>query len=218
MFNGLIETCGTVAELRPIPAGFRIVVETSLSPELQLGESVAVNGVCLTVVQTEPLNEGKAGPHGTFHAEVSPETARVTGLGTLRAGSVVNLERSMQADTRVGGHFVQGHVDATGQIDEIRHEAEFHWVTVAFPAALAPLFVRKGSVAVDGISLTVAGLEDKRLTVQIVPFTWEHTNLSHLDVGATVNLECDIIGKYVVRALEVGDFAVPRLDVEEKDG
>ena len=218
MFNGLIETRGTVTELRPIPAGFRIVVETPLSPDLTLGESIAVNGVCLTVVQTEPRSEEAAGRSGTFYADVSPETARITGLGTLHAGNVVNLERSMRADTRVGGHFVQGHVDATGQIAEIRHEADFHWVTVAFPPALAPLFVRKGSVAVDGISLTVAGLEAERLTVQIVPFTWEHTNLSHLDVGATVNLECDIIGKYVVRALEVGDFAGPRLDLKENDG
>ena len=218
MFNGLIETCGTVADLRPIPAGFRIVVATPLAPELRLGESIAVNGVCLTVVHTEPSTEDNAKRGDTFHADISPETARVTGLGTLRAGSVVNLERSMRADTRVGGHFVQGHVDATGQIDEIRHEAEFHRVTVSLPRALAPLFVRKGSVAVDGISLTVAGLEEDRFVVQIVPFTWEHTNLSHLDVGATVNLECDIIGKYVVRALEVGDFARPRLDLEERDG
>jgi riboflavin synthase len=218
MFNGLIETCGTVADLRPIPAGFRIVVATSLAPELQLGESIAVNGVCLTVVHTEPPTEANAERGHAFHADISPETARVTGLGTLRAGSVVNLERSMRADTRVGGHFVQGHVDATGQIDEIRHEAEFHRVTVSLPSALAPLCVRKGSVAVDGISLTVAGLEEERFVVQIVPFTWEHTNLSHLDVGATVNLECDIIGKYVVRALEVGDFARPRLDLEERDG
>ncbi|MDA1094479.1 MAG: riboflavin synthase [Acidobacteria bacterium] len=211
MFNGLIETCGTVAALQPIPAGFRILVATALAPELALGESVAVNGVCLTVVQTESPDVRVDGK-GVFHAEISPETARVTGLGTLQAGSVVNLERSMRADARVGGHFVQGHVDSTGRIDAVRHEADFHWVTIAFPSALAPLFVRKGSVAVDGISLTVAELADAQFDVQIVPFTWEHTNLRHLDVGATVNLECDIIGKYVVRALEVGEFARPRLD------
>ena len=218
MFNGLIESCGTVVELRPVPAGFRIRVATPLAAELGLGESIAVNGVCLTVVQTEAQTDVRTETGGTFHADISPETARVTGLGTLGAGSVVNLERSMRADARVGGHFVQGHVDATGRIETMRHEAEYHWVTVSFPPPLAPLLVRKGSVAVDGISLTVAGLDNARLVVQIVPFTWEHTNLSHLDVGATVNLECDIIGKYVIRALEVGEFARPRFEVEEQDG
>ena len=103
----------------------------------------------------------------------------------------------MRADARVGGHFVQGHVDATGRIDEIRHEADFHRVELTFPASLAPYLVRKGSVAVDGISLTVAGLSDTRFDVQIVPFTWDHTNLSKVTTGAVVNLECDIIGKYV---------------------
>ena len=194
MFNGLIETLGEVAELKAIPAGFRIRVATSLAAELDLGESIAVNGVCLTVIHTD---------RGAFHAEISPETARVTGLGTLQRGWVVNLERSMRADARVGGHFVQGHVDATGRIEEIRHEAEFHWVTVTFPSALAPYLVPKGSVAVDGISLTVAGLSDTWFTVQIVPFTWDHTNLRRATTDAVVNLECDIIGKYVVRAMAV---------------
>ena len=197
MFNGLVEATGEVAELKTIPSGFRIRVATSLAVELSLGESIAVNGVCLTVIHTDSE---------VFHAEISPETVRVTGLGTLRRGEVVNLERSMRADTRVGGHFVQGHVDATGRIEEIRHEAEFHWVTITFPSSLAPYLVRKGSVAVDGISLTVAGLSDRRFDVQIVPFTWEHTNLRTVTKGSVVNVECDIIGKYVVRAMEVGEF------------
>ena len=149
MFNGLIETLGEVAELKALPAGFRIRVATSLAAELELGESIAVNGVCLTVIHTD---------RDAFHAEISPETAGVTGLGALQRGWVVNLERSMRADARVGGHFVQGHVDATGRIEEIRHEAGFRRVTVTFPSSLAPYLVRKGSVAVDGISLTVAGL------------------------------------------------------------
>ena len=194
MFNGLIETLGEVAELKAMSAGFRVRVATPLATELALGESIAVNGVCLTVVHTD----GDA-----FHAEISPETARVTGLGGLLRGGVVNLERSMRADARVGGHFVQGHVDATGRIEEIRHEAEFHRVTVTFPSSLAPYLVHKGSVAVDGISLTVAGLGETGFDVQIVPFTWEHTNLSRATTGAVVNVECDIIGKYVVRAMAV---------------
>ncbi len=201
MFNGLIEALGEVAELKAIPAGYRIRVATPLVTELALGESIAVNGVCLTVMHTDA---------DAFHAEISPETARVTDLGGLRQGGLVNLERSMRADARVGGHFVQGHVDATGRIEEIRHEADFHWITVAFPSQLAPCLVRKGSVAVDGISLTVIGLSDSRFDTQIVPFTWERTNLSRGSTGTVVNLECDIIGKYVVRAIEVGTFGSAR--------
>ena len=201
MFNGLIEALGEVAELKAIPAGFRIRVATSLVAELALGESIAVNGVCLTVMHTDV---------DAFHAEISPETARVTDLGRLRRGGVVNLERSMRADARVGGHFVQGHIDATGRVEEIRHEADFHWITVTFPSHLAPYLARKGSVAVDGISLTVIGLSDTRFDAQIVPFTWERTNLNRASAGTVVNLECDIIGKYVVRAIEVGVFQSAR--------
>ena len=156
-----------------------------------------------------------------FHAEISPETARVTGLGDLARGTVVNLERSMRADARVGGHFVQGHVDATGRIEEIRHEAEFHRVTLSYPPVLERYLVRKGSVAVDGISLTVAELTDARFDIQIVPFTWAHTNLSHATVGGVVNLECDIIGKYVVRSLDVGEHTFARPDTtlpEDQNG
>ncbi len=209
MFNGLIETRGDVSELRPIPAGFRIGVATPLAADLTLGESIAVNGVCLTVVEADAQG---------FQAEISPETVRVTALGRLQAGQVVNLERSMRADTRVGGHFVQGHVDAIGQIAAIRHEAGFHWVTVTFPPTLAAYLVPKGSIAVDGISLTVAGLSEDRFVVQIVPVTWEHTNLSAAVVGAPVNLECDIIGKYVVRALQVGEYSASARAPEEQDG
>ena len=197
MFNGLIEATGEVAELTPIPEGLRLGVRTPVAGELVLGESIAVNGVCLTVVRADDAS---------FSAEVSPETMRVTNLGELAVRDVVNLERSMRADARVGGHFVQGHVDGTGRIEGIRHEADFHWVSVSFPAAMASLLVRKGSIAVDGISLTVAELRATGFDVQIVPYTWEHTTLGRARVGAVVNLECDIIGKYVVRALEVGEF------------
>jgi riboflavin synthase len=196
MFNGLIEAVGAVTELVPIPAGFRIRVATPLAVELGLGESIAVNGVCLTVIETDVE---------AFHSEISPETARVTALDELARGKVVNLERSMRADARVGGHFVQGHVDATGCIEAIRNEADFHRITLSYPPALVRYLVGKGSVAVDGISLTVAELSGARFDVQIVPFTWEHTNLSHSTVGGTVNLECDIIGKYIIRSLDVGE-------------
>ena len=200
MFNGLIEATGEVAGLTPIPEGLRLGVRTPVARELALGESIAVNGVCLTVVGADDAS---------FSAEVSPETMRVTNLGGLGTRDVVNLERSMRADARVGGHFVQGHVDGTGRIEGIRHEAEFHRVSVSFPGAMAPFLVRKGSIAVDGISLTVADLRATGFDVQIVPFTWDHTNLGRTRVGAVVNLECDIIGKYVVRALEVGELGRP---------
>ncbi len=208
MFNGLIETVGEVVALDEIPEGWRLSVSTSLAPELGLGESVAVNGVCLTVVDTG---------EDRFDAEVSPETVRVTSIGRLSVGGIVNLERSMRADTRVGGHFVQGHVDATGTVEDIQHEADFHRIVIGFPPSLAALFVLKGSIAVDGISLTVASLERSRFEVQIIPFTWSHTNLSRSRVGDTVNLECDIIGKYVLRALEIGEFQLPERATSSED-
>jgi riboflavin synthase len=194
MFTGLIEAVGEVAEVKPTTAGFRLRVRTDLASQLTAGDSLAVNGVCLTVVSADD---------GSVHADVSPETARVTALGGLKRGSLLNLERPMRADARVGGHFVQGHVDATGTVEEIRQEGESWWVTVKFPATLAAYIVRKGSIAVDGISLTVAGVDERRFDVQIIPFTWEHTNLRTMKVNDLVNLECDILGKYVIRALEV---------------
>jgi riboflavin synthase len=159
-----------------------------------LGESVAVNGVCLTVTAI-------AGDE--MHADIGPETARVTTLGSLEPGAPVNLERAMRADSRFGGHFVQGHVDGVGTVRELRSEADARWLTIEFSPQLAQYFVRKGSITVDGISLTVAGLAADRFDVMIIPFTWAHTNLPSLEVGSRVNLECDMVGKYVARAAEL---------------
>ena len=194
MFTGLIEALGEVAEVKPTPSGFRLRLMTAIAAELSPGDSLAVNGVCLTVVAADA--DG-------VHADISPETARVSALGSLKRGAVVNLERPLRADARVGGHFVQGHVDATATIEDIRQEGESYWVTVKFPPLLAPYIVRKGSIAVNGISLTVAGVDDRHFDVQIVPFTWQHTNLHVLKTGDQVNLECDILGKYVVRVAEL---------------
>jgi len=194
MFTGLVETVGEVAEIKPTPAGVRLRLATHLSAELTPGDSLAVNGVCLTVVSADA--DG-------VHMDVSPETLRVTTLGTLKRGVPVNLERPMRADARVGGHFVQGHVDSTGTIEELRQDGDCWWVTVRFPPSLAAQIVRKGSIAIDGISLTVAGVDDRRLDVQIIPFTWQHTNLQAAKVNDPVNLECDMLGKYVLRAMEV---------------
>ena len=194
MFTGLIETVGDVAEIRPVEAGFRVRIRAAMGNDFRPGESVSVNGVCLTVVATRD---------GEWEAEIGPETARVTSLGALKAGARVNLERALRADGRFGGHLVLGHVDATGTIQGIRPEAEFYWVSVGFPDALASLLVHRGSVAVDGISLTVASLGRSTFDVQVVPFTWTHTNLVAARVGDKVNLECDMVGKYVLRAVAV---------------
>jgi riboflavin synthase len=194
MFTGLIETVGEIAEMKPMPAGLRLRLQTDLSASLTPGDSLAVNGVCLTVVSADA--DG-------VHMDISPETIRVSALGSLKRGDHVNLERPMRADSRVGGHFVQGHVDATGTIEEIRSDDDYWWVTVKFPPSQAAQLVRKGSIAVDGISLTVAGVDDRRFDVQIIPYTWEHTNLQFARVHDLVNLEFDMIGKYVLRAMEL---------------
>lgn len=199
MFTGLVESVGEVAEVKPTAAGIRLRIVASLAPELAPGDSLAVNGVCLTVI----LAEGNE-----VRADVGPETLRVTTLGALERGSLVNLERPLRADGRFGGHFVQGHVDALGYIEDLRAETEFHWLTVRFPSALASYIVPKGSIAVDGISLTIAGLATDRFDVQIVPYTMEHTHLRRAQVRDRVNLECDIVGKYVVRAMEVAGLAL----------
>ncbi len=194
MFTGLIEAVGTLAELKTTTSGFRLRVRTTLASELTPGDSLAVNGVCLTVT---------AADNGVVHADIGPETARVTSLGSLQQDQRVNLERSMRADSRIGGHFVQGHIDGTGVIDEIRPDGDSQWLTISFDRSLSPYLIRKGSIAVDGVSLTVAGLGGNVFDVMIIPFTWANTNLSSLRLRDRVNLECDIIGKYVARSVEL---------------
>ena len=200
MFTGLIEAVGELIERTPI-AGGRIRIDSAFARELTPGESVAVNGVCLTAT---------AIGHSGFVADIGPETMRVTTMGMLDCGALVNLERPLRPDGRVGGHFVQGHVDAVGRIEQVEIESDFEWFTVSFPAELAPYIVHKGSIAVDGISLTVARLEVDRFAVQIVPYTLEHTNLKAVRAGHRVNLETDMVGKYVVRAAELAGLSVER--------
>ena len=196
MFTGLIESVGQITATQAIEAGFTVRIASDIAADLRLGESVAVNGVCLTVIDT------KTAP-GAFSAEIGPETANVTSLSDLKPGSFVNLERAMPANGRFGGHMVLGHVDGTGTVESIRPEADFWWVTVGYPARLAAYLIHRGSIAIDGISLTIAKLENSTLDVQIVPFTWAHTNLRNMRVGDRVNLECDMVGKYVLRAVEL---------------
>jgi len=199
MFTGLIEATGRLAERQTIAGGVRLRIESPLAAELSAGDSVAVNGVCLTAI---------AGDRDAIHADLGPETMRVTTLGTLAIGAAVNLERPLRADSRFGGHFVQGHVDAIGHIEDLRGDADFHWLTIGFPSHLAPFLVQKGSIAVDGISLTVAGLGVDRFDVQVVPYTMTHTNLARAELHDRVNLEVDMVGKYVVRAAELAGLTL----------
>jgi riboflavin synthase len=206
MFTGLVEAVGEVVERKPITRGCRLRIATPLAAELSPGDSLAVNGVCLTVILSE---------HQEVHADIGPETVRVTTLGSLERGHRVNLERPLRADSRFGGHFVQGHVDAMGYIEDLRADSEFHWLTVSFPRELRPYIVHKGSIAVDGISLTVAGLGTDRFDVMIVPFTMTHTNIGHVRIRDRVNLECDMVGKYVVRAAELAGLTLPGMGSHE---
>lgn len=195
MFTGIVEETGTLVEVKTVADGLRVRVETALAPALAPGASLAVDGVCLTVVTLDGTQ---------VVMDIGPETARVTTLGAVKRGQAVNLERPLRLDGRLDGHFVQGHVDGMGTVSEVRatSESESRWLTVRFPGDLARFLVHKGSVAVNGVSLTVAGLGDREFDVQVIPYTWAHTTLGHLRLNDKVNLECDMIGKYVVRALE----------------
>jgi len=194
MFTGLIESVGIVSDVVPTASGFTLTIRTPMGLELRQGESVAVNGVCLTATTCS-----EAG----WTADIGPETARVTTLGTLAPGRAVNLERSMRADGRFGGHFVQGHVDGVGVVDAIRQDGESYWIAVRIPADLEPYVILKGSIALEGVSLTVARLERSVVHVMIIPFTWAQTTLSSLRAGDRVNVECDMVGKYVARSMEL---------------
>jgi len=193
MFTGLIEAVGIVREVGPTPGGRILEVQSALAAELADGDSVAVNGVCLTV--TSPASS-------CFRATISPETMRVTTLGSVEAGERVNLERPLKFDGRLGGHFVLGHVDGVGSVTAVEPAGDCYWLDVDVPAGLAPLLIHKGSIALDGISLTIATLDGSRVRVQIVPFTWEHTTLSAKRPGSAVNIETDVIGKYVARLMD----------------
>jgi riboflavin synthase len=192
MFTGIIEAMGRIDAVSRIPGGARLRVRCrGYGAGLALGESVSVDGACLTV-----MRRGK----DHFEAEVSPETMRRTTLGGARAGRKVNLERPLAAAGRLGGHFVQGHVDATGRIRSVRRAEAFVEMAVGYPASLKGLIVEKGSVAVNGVSLTVASITRAAFGVALIPHTLETTNLSALRAGDEVNLETDILAKYV-RAL-----------------
>jgi riboflavin synthase len=189
MFTGLIEDVGKIQSLRVANRAAVLRIETGLAVRaMPLGASIAVNGTCLTVVK-------KGGR--TFTVDVSPETLKRTSLEALRAGSLVNLERPMRLQDRLGGHLVTGHVDGVATVASIEKTGEFTVFKFRVPPQLGCLLVSKGSVAVDGISLTVNDCSERRFSVAIIPFTLQHTNLRARRVGDKVNIETDLIGKYV---------------------
>lgn len=196
MFTGIIEELGRVRSLEKRGEGARLIIEARRVTEgTEEGDSISVNGVCLTAIDVG---------RDSFAADGSRETLQRSTLGQLRAGSAVNLERAVTPSTRLGGHIVQGHVDARGRFLSATEHGGSWTVRIAYPREMARYLVFKGSVAVEGISLTVAALAEEYFEIAVIPKTWAVTNLSHLRSGAEVNLEADIIAKYVERILAVG--------------
>lgn len=193
MFTGIIEELGRISELETRRDGARITVSASLvTSDAVDGDSISVNGVCLTALDVK---------RDSFSADVSGETLRRSTLGRLKGGSPVNLERAVKPSTRLGGHIVQGHVDATGRFLGAEREGDFWTVSIGYPEDIGQYLVYKGSVSVEGISLTVASLADGHFEIAVIPKTWEMTNLSALKEGDEVNLEADVIAKYVERIM-----------------
>jgi riboflavin synthase len=188
MFTGLVEAVGTVVSLESKGDQARLTLNLPFAAELHLGDSVAINGCCLTVADLSP--------HSTSF-DLLGSTLRVTSLGELHTGSCVNLERAMMVGDRFGGHFVQGHVDATGKITRLEASGQDHIVAVSLPPEIHKLCVDKGSLAIDGISLTIAELTADEAVFWITPHTWEHTHLHAARIGQAVNLEADMLAKYV---------------------
>ena len=192
MFTGLVEDLGTVASVDQTAGGARLTVRTRLAAELGTGDSVAVNGVCLTAVEATPE---------AFSADVMNETLDRSSLGAAIDGATVNLELALRADGRLGGHIMQGHVDGVGTVAAIREDGLARWVTVAADAGLLRYVVEKGSIAIDGVSLTVATVDDEQFAVSLIPETLTRTNLGAATVGTRVNLEVDIMAKYAEKML-----------------
>jgi riboflavin synthase len=206
MFTGLVEHVGTIESFERIEGGARIRVNAGpLASGLEKSGSISVNGCCLTAVELA----GKS-----FVADLSGETLRRTSLGEMKPGARVNLERPLTAMKELGGHFVQGHVDGIGRVTRLDAEGANWWLGVEVPGDLARYVAMKGSVALDGISLTVATQQGNIVETAIIPYTYEHTNLSSLKVGDAVNVECDILAKYVERLMESrGKAPASRLSV-----
>lgn len=198
MFTGLVEAIGTVEDREPMEGGVRLTVASELAPDLAEGDSVAVDGACLTVTGTA---------EGRFRVEAMETTLSKTTLGGLETGRRVNLERALRAGDRLGGHLVLGHVDGVGTVSGVEPSEASVVVKIDLPAEVARTTVLHGSLTVDGVSLTVASLDGPVAEIAIIPYTWEHTTLDRLRPGCRVNLEADVLGKYV------GELIRPYLDL-----
>lgn len=190
MFTGIVECCGEVAAMNPVATGAELWIRAPFAGEVAIGESVAVNGACLTVTEERG---------GAMRFDLLHETLRLTNLGDLRPGDPVNLERSLRVGDRLSGHFVQGHVDTCAEVLAYEPVGQDHRFEVALPPDFAPLVVHKGSICVNGISLTIAGLDDDRITLWIIPHTHAVTNLRAVRSGTRVNLEFDLLAKHLAR-------------------
>jgi riboflavin synthase len=192
MFTGLVEAIGAVVSLDTLGDQARLTIDIPFTTELKPGDSVAINGCCLTVAELSPVG---------VSFDLLAQTLRVTSLGELTAGSKVNLERAMMVGDRFGGHFVQGHVDATGKITRLETSGQDHIVAVSLTPEVHQLCVDKGSLAIDGISLTIATLTPDEAVFWITPHTWQHTHLHACHIGQAVNLETDMLAKYVEKLI-----------------
>lgn len=194
MFTGIVTHQGSIAAIRPLEGGLELDITASFAANCHLDESIAIDGVCQTVVA---FNEH------TFTVQAVEETLRKTTFAEYRAGMTVNLERSLTLEQGIEGHLVQGHVDCTGRVKNILDEGANWLLTIEYPTEFEPLVVGRGSISVDGISLTVAREQGNTFTLAIIPYTWEHTNLAKKKVGDLVNLEFDMLGKYVIKYLKL---------------
>ncbi|OJW79874.1 MAG: riboflavin synthase subunit alpha [Bacteroidetes bacterium 46-16] len=190
MFTGIIETTGTILKVLPKGSNIDFWIESTVTPELKIDQSVAHNGVCLTVVEIEG---------NSYRVTAVDETLQKTNLGQWAAGSIVNIERSLKIGDRLDGHFVQGHVDATATCTERKALEGSHLYTFSYPRQFAALLIEKGSVCINGVSLTAFNVTDKTFTVTIIPYTYSHTNFHAIDRGTVVNIEFDVLGKYLLR-------------------
>lgn len=193
MFTGIVEEIGTLKEIIPSSQSIKLTVQCQkVIQDVKVGDSIAVNGICLTVTKFTS---------NSFTADVMPETMRKTNLGSLRVGEKVNLERALRLGDRLGGHIVTGHIDGTGKVFDRLEEDNAIWLEITASSDILKYIVQKGSVALDGTSLTIADIGDKSFKVSLIPLTAEMTNLKNKKYGDVINIECDIMGKYVEKLL-----------------
>jgi riboflavin synthase len=208
MFTGIIEAVGRITEIRKLGGRWEFRIETGLRDIVE-GDSIAVDGVCLTAIAVDA---------DTFTADASLETLSVTTLEEKVAGDRVNLERAMRVDSRFGGHIVMGHIDAVGRITDIRKEGDSIRFEIEIPREISRYIVKKGSVAIEGISLTVNEQHDNRFTLNVIPYSASHTTIGSKNLGDHVNVETDVLGRYVEKFVKIEEKAGPDLDFLYKYG